>query len=51
MTNQQPVRTICMDCAMPIFVLAGSLPDTRCPQCSRKYGQQLYLLSEFLMRL
>jgi hypothetical protein len=50
MAHQQHVRTLCLDCAVAIFVPDDSIVTcTRCERCLRKYGQQLYLLQQFLM--
>ena len=50
MTYQQHIRTLCLDCAVAIFVPDDAIITcTRCERCLRKYGQQLYLLQQFLM--
>jgi hypothetical protein len=51
MSHQQLVRAQCMDCAMPMFVPSNAgVEYSRCERCLRRYGQQLYLLLEFLKR-
>jgi hypothetical protein len=51
MSYQRHVRTMCLDCAAPMFVPGDAESAcTRCERCVRKYDQQLYLLREFLMR-
>lgn len=50
MNSQQYLRTQCLDCAAPMFVLAEADACTRCIRCLRTYNQQIYLLHEFLQR-
>ncbi len=50
MNSQQHLRTQCLDCAAPMFVLADADACTRYVPCLRKYDQQIYLLQEFLQR-
>jgi DNA-directed RNA polymerase subunit RPC12/RpoP len=51
MSYQQPVRTLCLDCATPFFASRDDIEaGTRCTRCLRRYKEQLYLLLDFSLR-